>query len=187
MAVFSLGVFVMLAAILNKVYSFTEPFGNMWTYWYVRESSTALLVANLPFVWKFWRRISGFESTAPGSRPDTVETPNLGTNNRSKRQDSMLNLHDFLTEWPAGQGDSTGDADRSLPRFGSQRSTDKSNESRIPEHGPPAPGLVLSDGPPKDIIRRDSAPRRPSSVAPATPASSAWPSLDARCSTGSFV
>jgi hypothetical protein len=29
--VFSLGIFVILASILNKVYSFTEPFGSMWT------------------------------------------------------------------------------------------------------------------------------------------------------------
>lgn len=38
--IFSLGVFVILAAILNKYYSFTHPFGSQWTYWYVRESST---------------------------------------------------------------------------------------------------------------------------------------------------
>lgn len=47
---FSLGIFTILAAILNKVYSFSQPFGAAWTYWYTRESSTALLVANLPFV-----------------------------------------------------------------------------------------------------------------------------------------
>jgi len=58
---FSLGLFTILAAILNKVYSFSDPFGAMWTYWYTRESSTALLVANLPFVWTLWRRIPGFK------------------------------------------------------------------------------------------------------------------------------
>jgi len=61
--VFSLGLFVILAAVLNKIYSFTDPFGSMWTYWYIRESSTALLVANLPFVWTFWRMMSGTKST----------------------------------------------------------------------------------------------------------------------------
>ena len=49
--VFGLGIFVILAAVLNKIYSFTDPFGDMWPYWYVREASTALLVANLPFIW----------------------------------------------------------------------------------------------------------------------------------------
>ncbi|KAK3067956.1 hypothetical protein LTR53_014841 [Teratosphaeriaceae sp. CCFEE 6253] len=67
--IFSLGIFVILAAILNKVYSFSEPFGSLWTYWYVRESSTALLVANLPYVWTFWRRVAtGTESVDGVSR-----------------------------------------------------------------------------------------------------------------------
>nr|POE54169.1 hypothetical protein CFP56_63472 [Quercus suber] len=66
--IFSLGVFVVLAAILNKVYSFSLPFGVDWTFWYVRESSTALLVANLPFVWTVWRKITGGKT-----RSDTVD------------------------------------------------------------------------------------------------------------------
>jgi hypothetical protein len=75
--IFSLGIFVVLAAILNKVcavsidtrchakqhidkiYSFTEPFGAEWTFWYVRESSTALLVANLPFLSTLWKSVLG--------------------------------------------------------------------------------------------------------------------------------
>ncbi|TGJ81337.1 hypothetical protein E0Z10_g7425 [Xylaria hypoxylon] len=49
--VFALGFFTIGAAIANKVYSFTEPFGSSWSYWYIRESSTALIVANIPFLW----------------------------------------------------------------------------------------------------------------------------------------
>lgn len=55
--IFGLGIFVILAAVLNKYYSFSQPFGSLWTFWYVRESSTALLVANLPFTWTLLRRI----------------------------------------------------------------------------------------------------------------------------------
>lgn len=55
--IFSLGIFVILAAVLNKYYSFAHPFGSQWTYWYIRESSTAMIVANLPFVWTLLRRI----------------------------------------------------------------------------------------------------------------------------------
>ena len=40
--VFSLGIFTILAAILNKVYSFSEPFGAAWTYWYTREASNCV-------------------------------------------------------------------------------------------------------------------------------------------------
>ncbi|KAI0813556.1 hypothetical protein GGR55DRAFT_537468 [Xylaria sp. FL0064] len=49
--VFALGLFTIGAAIANKYYSFMEPFGSSWTYWYIRESSTALIVANIPFLW----------------------------------------------------------------------------------------------------------------------------------------
>jgi hypothetical protein len=55
--IFGLGIFVVLAAVLNKYYSFTHPFGSQWTFWYVRESSTAMVVANLPFCWTLLRRM----------------------------------------------------------------------------------------------------------------------------------
>ncbi|KAL2352064.1 hypothetical protein BJ546DRAFT_237123 [Cryomyces antarcticus] len=60
--IFGLGIFVILSALLNKYYSFTEPFGSMWTFWYVREVSTAILVANLPFTWTLLRRIFNLRS-----------------------------------------------------------------------------------------------------------------------------
>ena len=59
-----------LAAVLNKYYSFSQPFGSLWTFWYVRESSTALLVANLPFTWTLLRRIfnlRAFDSSGTSS------------------------------------------------------------------------------------------------------------------------
>lgn len=55
--IFGVGIFVILAAVLNKYYSFSHPFGTEWTFWYVRESSTAILVANLPFLWTLLRRM----------------------------------------------------------------------------------------------------------------------------------
>ncbi len=73
--IFSLGVFTILSAVLNKWYSFTQPFGAQWTYWYVRESSTALLVANLPFVWTFWRRISGHPRSIKGQSRQASFSP----------------------------------------------------------------------------------------------------------------
>lgn len=47
----------MAAAALNKYYSFTNPFGVEWTIWYLRESYTALLCANLPLTWPLLQRI----------------------------------------------------------------------------------------------------------------------------------
>lgn len=54
---FSLGIFVILCACLNKYYSFRHPFSPMWTFWYIREASTAIYVANMPMCWALVRRV----------------------------------------------------------------------------------------------------------------------------------
>ena len=92
--IFSLGAFTIVAAVLNKVYSFSEPFGASWTYWYTRESSTALLVANLPFVWTFWRRIAGIKTVDGLSRQGSGaagEVSGLTARRDAKHIDSKLN------------------------------------------------------------------------------------------------
>lgn len=69
--IFGVGIFVILSAVLNKYYSFTQPFGALWTFWYVREASTALLVANFPFTWTLLRRVfhlHSFEGSESSSR-----------------------------------------------------------------------------------------------------------------------
>jgi len=55
--IFSLGIFVIIASIMNSYYSFRNPYKQTWVYWYVREASTAVLVANLPFTWTILREI----------------------------------------------------------------------------------------------------------------------------------
>lgn len=60
--VFAVGTFTIISAVLNKYYSFTEPFGTDWTYWYIRESSTAIIAANLPLTWTLLQRVFHFKS-----------------------------------------------------------------------------------------------------------------------------
>lgn len=55
--IFCIGMFTIVAAALNKYYSFTHPFGNEWTIWYLRESYTAILCANLPLTYPLIQRI----------------------------------------------------------------------------------------------------------------------------------
>ncbi|KAI8256100.1 hypothetical protein K4K58_005125 [Colletotrichum sp. SAR11_239] len=69
---FSLGIFVMLAAILTKVSVFTNQTAPIWFLWCVREVSTAMLVGNLPLCmptfrmwWRFFFPGSGASAT-PG-------------------------------------------------------------------------------------------------------------------------
>lgn len=64
--VFALGLFTIGSAVANKFYSFTEPWGSEWTYWYIRESSTALIVSNIPFLWtalRYFFRLTSFYGT----------------------------------------------------------------------------------------------------------------------------
>lgn len=66
--IFSLGIFVVAASIMNSYYSFKNPYRATWIYWYVRESSTAILVANLPFTWTILRKffeLSDFDESHP--------------------------------------------------------------------------------------------------------------------------
>lgn len=70
-----------LSAILNKFYSFNEPFGSNWTFWYIRESSTALITANLPYIWTLLRRIFNLKSFNGSShKRSTNPSTNFRTN-----------------------------------------------------------------------------------------------------------
>ncbi|EKG11135.1 hypothetical protein MPH_11753 [Macrophomina phaseolina MS6] len=76
--IFGLGIFVILASILNKYYSFSNPYGTAWTYWYTREASTSLLVANLPYTWTLLRRLFNLRSF-DGRSSNTGTTTQNGT------------------------------------------------------------------------------------------------------------
>jgi hypothetical protein len=56
-----------VAAVLNKYYSFTNPFGTEWTIWYLRESYTALLCANLPLIYPLIQRVFRLRSWSSGA------------------------------------------------------------------------------------------------------------------------
>ncbi|KAI1847906.1 hypothetical protein JX265_001912 [Neoarthrinium moseri] len=70
--VFALGVFTIISAILNKAYTFGDPYGSEWIYWYIREASTAIIVANLPFTWTLLQRafnLRSFNGKSTGNTP----------------------------------------------------------------------------------------------------------------------
>ncbi|ATZ46002.1 hypothetical protein BCIN_01g06820 [Botrytis cinerea B05.10] len=57
MGVFSLAVFTILAAILNKYYNFSSPMTTTYQLWYIRESSVAIWVGNLICCWQIVQKI----------------------------------------------------------------------------------------------------------------------------------
>ncbi|KAL2870197.1 uncharacterized protein BJX67DRAFT_276962 [Aspergillus lucknowensis] len=78
--IMSLGVFTIIAAILNKVYNFASPLTTTYQIWYIREASTAIYVANLVCLWPLMRKVFGFAVTERGSDPNRaqIERPSKG-------------------------------------------------------------------------------------------------------------
>jgi hypothetical protein len=83
-----------VAAALNKYYSFTHPFGTEWTEWYLRESYTAMLCANLPLAYPLVQRIfnlsnwsvhsyDGHYPSGSHSHPRTTMRSGLRTHRKS--------------------------------------------------------------------------------------------------------
>ena len=56
-AIFSLGIFAVAAAVLSAYYSLHRPYTHTWLSWYLRESSTVIIVANMPFTWTLLREL----------------------------------------------------------------------------------------------------------------------------------
>ncbi|KAF2157980.1 hypothetical protein K461DRAFT_220173, partial [Myriangium duriaei CBS 260.36] len=54
---FSMGIFVVIAAILTKVYNLADVYSTSYMLWYTREASVATYVANLPAVWPLVRQV----------------------------------------------------------------------------------------------------------------------------------
>jgi hypothetical protein len=67
--IFSLGMFVIVAAILNKIFNLTNIWSPIYMLWYTRESSVAVYVSNLPMIWPLLREIfPKLRSLTPGQK-----------------------------------------------------------------------------------------------------------------------
>ncbi|KAI1826627.1 hypothetical protein F4861DRAFT_545632 [Xylaria intraflava] len=84
---FGLGFFTIGCAIASKYYSFHDPYGHKWTFWYIRESSTALIVMNMPFLWaiiRFFFKLNPlFDSKSSGSTTSAPLRQRYGHNMRN--------------------------------------------------------------------------------------------------------
>jgi hypothetical protein len=69
MVIFSLGLFVIVAAILNKVINLTNIWSPVYMLWYTGESSVAVYVSNLPMIWPLMREVfPKLRSLRPGQK-----------------------------------------------------------------------------------------------------------------------
>ncbi|KAI3393434.1 hypothetical protein diail_4270 [Diaporthe ilicicola] len=53
--IFSLGIFVIVAALLTKIFNLTNVYDASYMLWYVREASVAVYMSNLPMIWPLLR------------------------------------------------------------------------------------------------------------------------------------
>ncbi|KAJ5185148.1 hypothetical protein N7472_009988 [Penicillium cf. griseofulvum] len=60
--VMSLGLFTIIAAILNKYFNFASPLTTIYQIWYIREASTSIYVANLMCWWPLLRKLFGVKA-----------------------------------------------------------------------------------------------------------------------------
>lgn len=65
--VFSMGIFVIVAAVLTKAEFFISIYSADYMFWYTREASVAVYVANLPCIWPLLREaLPVLKSWTPG-------------------------------------------------------------------------------------------------------------------------
>ncbi|PWY88142.1 UbiD family decarboxylase [Aspergillus heteromorphus CBS 117.55] len=91
LGVFSLGAFVILCSILSKYYSLSEPYGEQWVDWYVREAATAVIVANIPQTWTLFRRVFNWRAFLAHSSHDR----SYGGKYTSRLDSSTMHLSRF--------------------------------------------------------------------------------------------
>lgn len=68
LGVMSLGLFTIVAAILNKYFNFASPLTTTYQIWYIREASTAIYVANLMCWWPLLRKLFGLKAFSYNSK-----------------------------------------------------------------------------------------------------------------------
>ena len=70
--IFSMGSFVIVAAILTKVFNLSDIYSTQYMLWYIREASTAMYVANLPMIWPLLREWFPYlRDMTPGHRSNS--------------------------------------------------------------------------------------------------------------------
>ncbi|KAI6248186.1 hypothetical protein HI914_03123 [Erysiphe necator] len=78
--IFSMGIFVIIAALLTKIFNLSNVWDPSYMLWYVREASVAVYVSNLPLIWPMLREwFPTLKALAPRSRANASQTPKFDT------------------------------------------------------------------------------------------------------------
>jgi hypothetical protein len=120
-AIFSLGLFVILAAILNKYYNFTMTNTTVYMVWHIREASTSIYVANIMCWWPLLRKVFGWKRFLQRS------------NNGTHSEMSHNRMSDPITPEPHGMGTPLKDMPANSPPYSTHEGKDGSIDVEIGE------------------------------------------------------
>ncbi|CAI7574914.1 unnamed protein product [Penicillium discolor] len=150
LVVFSMGIVVILCAIISKIFTFRNIYDTSYQFWYLREASIGVWVTNAPFVWSLARSTLSFlKSTSnptkttpqynlsgPGTSTSRIRA---GTESRTSR--ALTRMYDME---PVGESEesiiemgernkapyiSSGSIDDSAPSTSEWGETSKRNDS----------------------------------------------------------
>jgi hypothetical protein len=77
--IFSMGLFVILAAILTKVFNLSNIWDPSYMLWYTREASVAVYVSNLPMIWPLLREwFPSLKALTPGQKSSSSKGLSFG-------------------------------------------------------------------------------------------------------------
>lgn len=132
-----MGIFVIIAAILNKVYSTLPALLNdsvNYTFWYMREATVSVYVINLPTLWPVLRHyfpiVTGRGSSAGNSRGNTSNVkPSRSWLAIHKRTHISSNVKDDAFEMNSKRNDEDLDSEG-----GSNRGMSKTYFNTSQEH-----------------------------------------------------
>lgn len=152
--IFGMGAFVIVAAILTKVYCLVPSLiSYVYMNWYFREATVAILVTNIPLVWSLLRDVfPALRSWTGGSHRQ------YGYDNRYHRS-SRWTFSKGSKYAPSSRGVSMHDYRRSAaftpPQTPRKLLTEVSETPELPETPPPA-GMPSDDGSDRGLrIRQD--------------------------------
>lgn len=125
--IFSLGVFVIVAALLTKIFNLTNIYDPSYMYWYVREACVAVCVTNLPMIWPLLREwFPSLRHLTPGAKTSQgtpgrkaghmIQIPSRGASPSRTRTTRTATRKGFDDDDFVGDsGDSTFDLEMTMP------------------------------------------------------------------------
>ncbi|GKZ17245.1 hypothetical protein AbraCBS73388_007297 [Aspergillus brasiliensis] len=81
--VFSMGIVVIVCAIISKYFTFHDIYDDSYQFWYLREASIGMYVTNLPFVWSLARSTLTFLRTSQYTNKGRYNEAQYGTDQAS--------------------------------------------------------------------------------------------------------